>query len=386
MLQRSKNFLIFSGLILLFILIIENVNQRFWLNDFKVYYLAAEAFLTHQPVYGEVFGESTGFYKYSPVLLYLFAPATAFGFFTAAIVHYLITCVALCTGLLVTVRLISEETNWKIKNPTWVLTFSFIALLNHFFRELHLGNVNAILVSVLVSAFYLYRRKQTASAAFGFALCLLFKPYFILLLIPFLITRQWRLILYGLAWLAGLIALFFVVRGPAEALSLHKAWFASMLDHNVMLQSANTVPFLIGLLVGAPVPALLVSGITFVLLLSCWYFLSKKLSSTFSEFFLFVSLLALLPNLLITDTEHFLFSYPLIVFLIFYGQNADRVFRLALIGVLVMYGANSPEIFGTEVSDALEHHGMLGAANLLLVIMSFWVMRKGDFKMGGLHE
>ena len=52
MLQRSKNFLIFSGLILLFILIIENVNQRFWLNDFKVYYLAAEAFLTHQPVYG----------------------------------------------------------------------------------------------------------------------------------------------------------------------------------------------------------------------------------------------------------------------------------------------------------------------------------------------
>jgi hypothetical protein len=241
-------------------------------------------------------------------------------------------------------------------------------------------------VCILVSAFYLYRRKQTVIAAFGFALCLLFKPYFIILLIPFLITRQWRLILYGLAWLAGLIALFFVVRGPAEALSLHQAWFASMLDHNVMLQSANTVSFLIGLLVGAPVPALLVSGITFVLLLSCWYFLSKKMSSTFSEFFLFVSLLALLPNLLITDTEHFLFSYPLIVFLIFYGQNADRVFRLVLIGVLVMYGANSPEIFGTEVSDALEHHGMLGAANLLLVIMSFWVMRKGDFKMGGIHE
>lgn len=375
---NAKGFVIFSGLILLFILIIENVNQRFWLSDYKVYYLAADAFMQHQPVYGQVFGESTGLYKYSPVLLYLFAPATQLSFLTASVIHYLITCLALCGGLILALRLVSEETGIAVKRGSLILILSFVAVLNHFFRELHLGNVNAIMVCLLLSAFYLYRRKKLLSATLLFAICLLFKPYFLLLLIPFLWRRQWRLILYGLLWLAGLVLLFFIIRGPAEALSLHQAWFASMMDHNVLLQSWNTAPALVSLMIGSPVPAFLISGLVLLLVIIVWGINIKKRQNAFSEFFLFVILLALLPNLLITDTEHFLFSYPLIVLLIFYAARTTKMFQVLLLIAVGMYGANSPELFGTNISDALEHHGMLGLGNLLLLVLGFWVIRSKD--------
>lgn len=369
MLRTSKGFLIFSGLILLFILVIENVNQRFWLSDFKVYYMAADAFMSNQPVYGQVFGENTGLYKYSPVLLYVFAPATKLGFFNASVLHYLLSCLAILGGLLLAYRLIIESTGWDIKKVSLILVLTFVAALNHFFRELHLGNVNALLVLILLGGFTAYRRQQLSLGAFLFAIALLFKPYFILLLVPFVLYRQWRLIVYGMTWLVVLLGTFFLLQGPEEAYFLHQAWFSSMREHNVLLQSWNTIPAILSMLSGRALNAFVISGLLLMLFLLVFFGITRNKRSLPSELALFLSLLALIPNLVITDTEHFLFSYPLILLLIAYAPKASKFLLVALVIGLFMYGSNSPEIFGSELSDALEHHGMLGIGNSILLVL-----------------
>ena len=48
-------FMGFAATLLLLIFIVENINGRFWLNDFKVYCGGALAFLHGEPVYGVAF-------------------------------------------------------------------------------------------------------------------------------------------------------------------------------------------------------------------------------------------------------------------------------------------------------------------------------------------
>src|SRR5688500_7819899 len=76
----------FCGLMFL----IENKNGAFLLNDFKVYYEASREFIQHGQPYGQAFGLSSGFFKYSPATLLVFLPYTAFSFETAKIIHFIV--------------------------------------------------------------------------------------------------------------------------------------------------------------------------------------------------------------------------------------------------------------------------------------------------------
>ena len=73
-------FILFASIIFAAVFIVEKINGRFWLNDFRVYYSAAQALVNHQQVYGIPFGLQTGFFKYSPFVAILFVPYTFFPF------------------------------------------------------------------------------------------------------------------------------------------------------------------------------------------------------------------------------------------------------------------------------------------------------------------
>ena len=65
----------------LFFYILQNVNDRFWMNDLVVAYTAAQQLLSGQQIYGKAFGLGSGFYKYSPFTLFLFIPFAFLPFF-----------------------------------------------------------------------------------------------------------------------------------------------------------------------------------------------------------------------------------------------------------------------------------------------------------------
>jgi len=383
MLKKQNGFILFFCAVLLFILVIENINGRFSLVDFQVYYGAAKSFLSGGRVYGEVFGEDTGLYKYSPELLVLFVPAALLPFKVAAVLHYIISAVALLLGLRLALRLAEENFSMHFSSSAWILTAGFFVALNHVFRELHLGNVNLILVLLLLLAYRLQSHNSLTAAALLFAICILFKPYFLLLAIPFLWRSKWVLIWRTLLWMASALILFSLLVGVFDSFQMHNDWITAMSNHSVFLESWNTVAAMIRIFTGWQGSGVLIGGITLLTVIALFFFATKKssLKADQKELLLFLIVLGLIPNILITDTEHFLFSFPLTMLVLAFVWKTGRNWLWVLMPAFLMYGAISPEWFGSYLADELEHHGVIGLGNLVIITASIFLATNYSRKM-----
>jgi hypothetical protein len=101
------------------------------------------------------------------------------------------------------------------------------------------------------------------------------------------------------------------------------------------------------------------------------------------EYFL---LLAIVPNITVTDSEHFLFSIPLIAFIInfLFGKKIHLIYKITGIACLVMYGANMGDIVGGNISGFLTNNGILGLANFLIIIFCVTAYMKKTKNLLGL--
>ncbi|MBK7618262.1 MAG: hypothetical protein IPJ10_02835 [Flavobacteriales bacterium] len=71
--RYPNRFTVILGVVALLLFVLEHVNGRFWLNDFRVYYGAGEALLNGEPLYGVAHGLGTGMFKYAPALALFYA-------------------------------------------------------------------------------------------------------------------------------------------------------------------------------------------------------------------------------------------------------------------------------------------------------------------------
>ena len=86
----AKRFVIITFLLCLGYYILETINGRAQMADFRVYYDAANAFLHNTQLYGKSFGVSSGFYKYSPFACIPFIPLAVFPYAVASVIYYLL--------------------------------------------------------------------------------------------------------------------------------------------------------------------------------------------------------------------------------------------------------------------------------------------------------
>ena len=383
-----NKFIIFSALLFLVIFVIEKINGRFWLNDFKVFYSAAEALINHEQVYGKAFGLETGFYKYSPFTLLLFTPFTLFSFESAAIMDFIINaivCVLIITG---TQQLITEYIFQDKKKKEVALFLIFIFVINHVVRELHLGNTNLILIFLLVTSIKLELRKKSKQAGILLALVILTKPYFLILLLPFLLFKRQKAIISTLVSILIFVTISFFIFGIGGGQVLYSEWFNAMKDHTGYLASNHTLFSLMNIYWGIKIPGSL--GIVFLGIVSVASVVILRFSDLFKDdevlsihkknsTFIYYSLIliAVVPSILITDTEHFLFSLPLIALLIINISGEKFSWKMILLFiVLLMYGGNSSDIWGKSLASKFENFGMLGLSNLMLVTWGVILMMK----------
>src|SRR5688572_7943528 len=140
-------FIVFATVLFAAVFTIEKINERFWLNDFKVYYSAAQALINGEQVYGISFGLDTGFYKYSPFVAMLFVPYTFFSFETAALIHFAVLCAATVLTIIILGRLIGRYfIPVKTRTENVLISFALACILLHLVRELHLGNIYMLLL------------------------------------------------------------------------------------------------------------------------------------------------------------------------------------------------------------------------------------------------
>lgn len=373
-------FLWFAVIFLAFIFTIENINHRFWLNDFKVYYGAAQAFLAGTQVYGILFALGSGYYKYSPFVILLVIPFALFSYSIASVLQYVFLSATIISLMLICGHIINKYLYFDtIKTKTYFLLISFICVVNHFIRELHLGNINVVLLFFLcLSLLYLLKSRQILAGLF-LALVIITKPFFALLFLPLLLHKKWKAL-----FSTGIFTLLFIILpalyiGMTKNFELHKEWFATMLEHNSSFQSYNTIDNLARTYIYSGLPNSFQTIVIFVVCIVYLivHFAAKKTTAISGKgaaieqqnlILVWFTMIAIMPSIFRTDTQHFLLSLPLImILLVFVGQSKNKM-KIALFVLLIFfYGGNTSELIGKKLSTIFDAAGFLGISNLVLI-------------------
>lgn len=384
--QNNKIIYWFTFCLFALIVSLEIINHRFEMNDFKVYYLAGKAFFNNQEIYGVQFGLASGYYKYSPVFLLIFSPYLIFGYKTACILHAFILAIATTLTLISIKEIYQKLINQREIQNHYLFIFSIFIIVNHLFREIHLGNLNMILVMLLSLGIQQILNEKKILPGFFIALAIFIKPYLIILAIPLFFHKKFGFLMILSAWLGILLISPITYLGFDKFILMNKHWIHEIFQHGAYLNSNHTFTSLIRLYVTEALNdhSHLYFLISFIFIYTLIYFTLLKKHSVKPEknnhtilVFSYFILLALVPNILITDTEHFLYSTPIILFSIYTLESIQNTkLKIAYVVFSILYGINSPDILGKFLSGKLEDFGILGIANLGLIAIFILLQRQ----------
>jgi hypothetical protein len=395
----SRNsFVIVFSLIVVFIFVSQLLNGRLGMADFQVYHSASKAFIAGDQVYGKAFGLSSGFFKYSPFSLLVFAPLAMLPFAAAKVIYFFILGGASLFCFLFLGKMVSRIFFGRLSFASQLVPFLALAITgSHLFRELSLGNVNMLLLFVFSWSFHLLLKDKQIPAGIWIAVGILIKPHFLLLLPLLLFRKKFKTLLaFGITLLAGLL-LPLIFKGFSGTLLLSRQWIQAMQAHNAdMMDYPNTIYALLYkfpiryLWPGAGrefVLALLVLIALLFLALLMGHLKREKTESGPDEkealesgnfAFEYFFIIALIPNITATDTEHFLFSLPLILFV--FAYFLEFRFKAAAAGLLIIsffsYSSHGTDILGKPLADWSEQNGLCGLGNLIILFCSLVLFRK----------
>jgi hypothetical protein len=340
---------------------------------------------------------SSGFYKYAPVVALLFVPYTFLPFALAASVHYMLIVAAFLAAVRMADRLVRDHLLPGLAPANTPLFVTFLVVVVHLHRELHLGNVNVLLLCLLLFTLTQLVRGRDLQAGVLLGLALLVKPHFLVLAPLLVLHGTYRTLLATAATMVlGLILPVLFVGWSANGM-LHGEWLDQMARHNSALiylggsayENVNTVYSLLHRAVlgklGAPggngealvVLAFIAAAIGALVLRDLRTHPTGP-RRTRALVFHFLLLLALVPSLTLTDSEHFILALPLVLFVaIQLKAAASRWALLAAIPAFLLYGGNWEDALG-PLSERMIHFGVLGMGNLLVIALAVVLYLRSD--------
>lgn len=356
---------------------LEIINGRFWLNDFRVYFSAADALIHGQQVYGLPFGEDTGFFKYAPVVAIAFVPFALLPYGLAAGVHFALIGVALLLAVVRIERLLMRHVFGTYAPRILlrgILAVLCIAVLLS--RELHLGNINLWLVVGFLFATEALLDSNDGLAGLLFGIVWLTKPYLAFMAVPLVVGLRWKALRNAAITMAFGLLLPMLVIGPHRWLLLHRAWLEAMAVHGGYLTSPDTFISMASGYFDTAAPqqhpslAIVVVGMAFVAL--CFWQRRRSGNSDRALILQLWTAFALVPHLVITDQEHFLYSLPLIAFTLAGLFHQSRPMALAIfMAAMLLFATRSSDLWGSQLESRWVAAGALGLGNLLLLVAAW---------------
>jgi hypothetical protein len=393
--KRTGKYLIVwvIGIICAVILFFETINHRLSLNDFRVYYEATNALISGDQVYGIAFGLDTGMFKYSPFVLFLFIPFAILPFSVSGILYFLFIVTALILSFLLCRKiLITYLFDKPQKYEAFISVLALVFISNHLYRELHLGNTNIILIFLILISLKLILEEKDFIGGILIGIAFLLKPYLLLLGIVLVLHKKWKVIAGTVAMMALQGIILMLVLGFSKAISLNAEWIKTMATHAESYGSQNNIAYLLHMLFNIEispvnnyiiilVSALLLSGfIIYNLVLSAgnpnYGIVSQK---NFIVEWLIV--FAALPSIVNTDTQHFMYSLPLIMMMLFYlFQKKNYLLGSIMFAIFLLYGTNSNDLVGDTLGNFYDRIGAVGISNIMIILLVVYISMKEDRK------
>lgn len=378
----SKRFTLIATFFFLLVFLVENLNGVFHANDFKVYYGASVDFMQTSDPYAKSYGLSSGFYKYSPATLLLFAPATLFSFEIAKSIHFLVSAIFFIWSLHLCLAFAKRYLPGSLLRETLFLSLLLILSAVHLSRELHLGNINILLIFLLLASTKLMLEDKKWAAAILLSILFLLKPYFLILILVLLIWRNFGLLLSVALIMTAISLVPILFIGVENTLSFNLKWLHAMSEHTEGMTSDHTLSSIVKSYSGIVLASywqlifIFIVGLTFLSFRLKYFIKLKQYSSDLiiSDAFL---LMAIIPNLVITDSQHFLFSIPLIgLILIHLFRKPDWKLISLFFILFFFYGMNSNDLLGNPLSNYFDSLSTIGVANILLIVLLIYLRAK----------
>lgn len=372
----------------------EVINHRFWLSDLEVYYRTAGRLLEGQNLYR--YAEDGHYvFKYSPVSAVYFIPLLIIPFAAAKFIYWIFLSSIICLVYRNTIR----SAAFSLINPTNKTRFNNVVILGsimfavHFLRELHLGQVNFLLLACYIWSVALLENNKPMAFGMLIAFSIFLKP-FGLIFIPWLvIKKRWKelgWIAVGLVILSILPLLFY--RDWSLFVSQYAGWITELkielgnkqslfkpANHTLFSVIARYTP--IGYLItedGMSKKIYHLVVLAVVGLISLFYIKKEIKSDQVPSPGLYdlAFLTALIPMLSFTSENAFLFSLPATLILLSNWEKLSAMSKsLTVIGLLLV-GANFSELTGKNLSRFLDEWSVLTPGTILFSV-ALYKLRSG---------
>lgn len=358
------------------------INDRLWLSDFEVYYRSADRLLNGVTLYRHP--EDLHYvFKYSPVSALYFTPFLWLPFGISKVIYWVTLSLYMVVGYLFLMKS-SEEGYLRTgrENLNWIFLILIPATGVHFLRELHLGQVNHMILVVYLLMLYLYQNSRFLLTGTLLSFTFFLKP-FSLIFIPYFILKKQYLVLFS--FLASSVV-FFMLPLPfygswntllGEYMNWVNELFIELGNKQDLFSDGNHTLFSIlarysplGMLAGSH--RLLYQLLVLAALSVCILIFILKGKGLVRAATLDITMLAaVIPLLAFTSSNAFIYSSGLIVILLLYWPQLKIVEKVLAVAGFAMTGVNFAEILGKEFSEYLSAASAVSIATLLLVVVAF---------------
>jgi Glycosyltransferase family 87 len=194
--------IILAGLLLV-VLGARKTLQLFTLNpeypegtDLGLYLRAGRYAIAGINPYSRDVNSGFDIYGYPPLLADIMGILTnTIGVTATGIVWPILCALSLCGAIALILRGFGARVPWH-----WIMLAIGVVSLGRVVRaDIYHGQVNVIILLLLVGGLMLHDRKRTVAAAACFAVCMSLKPFFGIIVFYFLARKEWRLALWSLA-------------------------------------------------------------------------------------------------------------------------------------------------------------------------------------------
>jgi len=198
------------------------VHLRHELTDFGVCYQAGGRFLAGESIYRSSDGHLQ--FKYAPLAAMFYAPWAALPWNTAKILWFLLMLGCLSGILFLTARMLPGQG----PPAAWSVGWSLLIWLKYIGREIELGQVNLVILLLLLALFRELSAGRDRTAGVLWAASLFIKPYAAVFLPYFILKGKWTTVTTGVG--AILLGLFLPVLnfGWTENWTLLGEWGRSL--------------------------------------------------------------------------------------------------------------------------------------------------------------
>ncbi len=386
-LRKNYAWILFLILVSLGSLFAESINHRFEMRDLEVYHKAAVRMLDGEGLYRDIEADPYEHYvyKYSPPAALLFTPFVLTGLAAGKYIYWALLTFIMGAVLYILPRDIVRN-YIPSRHITWIIIPGIIITGTHFFAELHLGQVNLLLLGIYVWALLLFLKRNAAAPGILLAISIFIKPFGLIFLPLFLVLGRWKEMLWflGSALLMFLLPLFFYP-DIHEFLGLYRSWIHELLielgNKQALFADGNHTLFSV-LARQSPLHHILQTEIarllyqllllSLIALFLLWYLFRKKHPEGKAR--IYIVLIAIIPLLAFTSSNAFIFTLPLILYLLAGFRKMSPVLKIIFILSCILIGGNIYDLLGKDTYEFFRDLSVYtwGSLGLMLCLFLNW--------------